>query len=434
LSENESVTIQGCLLPSSCSIIPDFMNRMSALTGRDTMETLKLLEAASPESRGILNKQDITLAKLYNGIKRNQKALELLRCEETMAPWALDCLLHLPGELGEVFRQVAIEYGWRLAGGYDLTVPAMIETPNFFLKTILQGVEEEVDFAEESEERVEKLSAEWRNALPEDKREEFDLILDMGRRFFRIRDERGLCTDLSGVGLCRRGIIEAGRRLRDAGVINQPDHLTTATKAEALSLLTGDLRSLSLDKTGPVDVPTSKVLESRFLYIKNADPNSVPRALGTPPPPPPPDMPLPPGIGRTMENMNTGLTKGIWDETPGSEEDVKDNPDKVVGVSAATGVVTAPVVLVLQDSDLQYVKKGDIIVTYSSSASFNMVLGLCSGIVTNYGGMLSHAAIVAREYGIPAIVGTQVATEKFKSGDVVTIDSSTSSVTRVVTK
>jgi rifampicin phosphotransferase len=253
---------------------------------------------------------------------------------------------------------------------------------------------------EDSEERVEKLAAEWRNGLQEDKRKDFDEILDVGRRFFRIRDERGLSTDLSGVGLCRRGILEAGRRLKDAGIINEADHLTVATKSEALSLLTGDLRSLSLDNMGPVDVPTSSVLESRFSYIKNADPNSVPRALGTPPPPPP-DTPLPPGIARTMGNMDTGLMKGIWDETPGSVEDVKDNPDKVVGVAASTGVVTGPVALVLQDSDLQCVKKGDIIVTYSSSASFNMVLGLCSGIVTNYGGMLSHAAIVAREYGIP---------------------------------
>ncbi|KAL3914264.1 MAG: hypothetical protein SGARI_000216 [Bacillariaceae sp.] len=425
-----TMAVVGGMFVGHFVIFADFMNRMSDLTGKSTMETLKLLESASPESRGILNKQDITLGKMYNLIKRNDKAVELLKCEEHMASWALDCLLHMPGELGEVFRQVSIEYGWRLAGGYDLVVPAMIETPNFFLKTILQGVEEDVDAAEASEERAEKLAAEWREELPEDKREEYDEILDMGRRFFRIRDERGLCTDLSGVGLCRRGIMEAGRRLKDASVINEAEHITVATKAEALSLLTGDLRNLSMDKMGPVDVPTSNVLESRFLYIKNADPNSVPRALGTPPPPPP-DAPLPPGIGRTMRNMDTGLLKGIWDETPGNDEDVTENPDKVVGLTASSGTVTAPVTLVLQDSDLQYVKKGDIIVTYSSSASFNMVLGLCNGIVTNYGGMLSHAAIVAREYGIPAIVGSQTATDKFKTGDIVTIDSATSSVTRV---
>jgi hypothetical protein len=264
------------------------------------------------------------------------------------------------------------------------SIQALIESPNFFLKTILQGVEQEGDSMEESEERVENLAAEWRDALPEDKKESFDEILDMGRRFFRMRDERGLATDLSGVGLCRRGILEAGQRLMEAGVINKAEHLTVATKVEALSLLTGDLRGLSLGQTGPVDVPTASVLEKRFLHIKNANPNLVPRALGVPPPPPP-DIPLPPGIGRTMMNMDTGLMKGIWDETPGSEADVKDDPDRVAGVAASMGTVTAPVTLVLQDSDLQYVKKGDIVVTYSSSASFNIVLGLCSGIVTNYG-------------------------------------------------
>eukprot|EP00539_Tryblionella_compressa_P017561 CAMPEP_0178847054 /NCGR_PEP_ID=MMETSP0746-20121128/18441_1 /TAXON_ID=913974 /ORGANISM="Nitzschia punctata, Strain CCMP561" /LENGTH=543 /DNA_ID=CAMNT_0020511641 /DNA_START=20 /DNA_END=1651 /DNA_ORIENTATION=+ len=411
-------------------VVGDYMNRMSDLTGKPATETLALLEAASPESRGILNKQDITLSKMYNLLKRNAKAVELLKCDEHMAPWALDCLLHMPGELGEVFRQVCIEYGWTLAGGYDLTVPALIETPHFYLKTILQGVEQEDDAVEESEERVEKLAAEWREALPKDKREAFDEILDMGRRFFRMRDERGLATDLTGVGLCRRGIMEAGRRLKDSGIINEAEHLTVATKDEALSLLTGNLGSLSNKKLGPIDVPTSKVLQNRFLHIKNANPNSVPRALGVPPPPPP-DTPLPPGIGRTMRNIDVALMKGIWDETSGSTEDVKDNADRVTGVAASAGVVTAPVALVLQDSDLQTVKKGDIIVTYSSSASFNIVLGLAAGIVTNYGGMLSHAGIVAREYGIPAIVGTQNATEKFKSGDVVTIDTSTYSVTRV---
>ena len=87
--------------------------------------------------------------------------------------------------------------------------------------------------------------------------------------------------------------------------------------------------------------------------------------------------------------------------------------------------------MVLDDADLQNVRKGDIIVTYSSSASFNIVLGLCSGICTDYGGILSHAAIISRELGIPAVVGTQDATKKFRSGDTVCIDSSTGTVTRV---
>jgi pyruvate,water dikinase len=64
------------------------------------------------------------------------------------------------------------------------------------------------------------------------------------------------------------------------------------------------------------------------------------------------------------------------------------------------GQTEGPVCLVTKDGDLQKVQKGDIVVTYSYSAAFKVVIGLCSGICTDYGGMLSHAAMVAREYGI----------------------------------
>ena len=101
-------------------VVGDFMNRMAELTGNPVMETLQLLEGSSPESRGMVNKQDPELGRMYDLLKQNKKALELLKCEEAMAPWALDCLLHMPGELGEILRKVSFEYGWRLAGGYDL--------------------------------------------------------------------------------------------------------------------------------------------------------------------------------------------------------------------------------------------------------------------------------------------------------------------------
>ena len=61
----------------------------------------------------------------------------------------------------------------------------------------------------------------------------------------------------------------------------------------------------------------------------------------------------------------------------------------------------------------------------------NLVVGLCAGIVTDYGGVLSHAAIVAREYGIPAVVSCQAATQKFKDGDMINVDTGTAIVSVV---
>lgn len=101
------------------------------------------------------------------------------------------------------------------------------------------------------------------------------------------------------------------------------------------------------------------------------------------------------------------------------------------GLAASMGNIEGFCRMVLNDGDLRKVKKGDIVCTYSCSASFNCVIGLCGGIVTDYGGMLSHAAIVAREYGIPCIVGSQQATAKFKDGDIIKIDSRTGVVSLV---
>lgn len=320
--------------------------------------------------------------------------------------------------------------------GYDLIAPCLIESPYFFLSTILQGVKEGPDAAAEGEARARKLADEWKSKLPQDKHDAFEEILDVGRRFFRLRDERGLCTDLSGVGLCRRGILEGGRRLAEQGIIYEPEHLCVATKSEAIALLRGDLNLLSSGGAGTsastLEIPTPRELERRYRYIKTADPSLIPRALGTPPPPPDFSV-LPPGMARTMGAFATGGLRGVWDERTDEEDedDIRSSPDAVKGVPASMGIMEGPVCLVLEDDDLQKVKKGDIVVTYSCSASFNIVLALCAGVCTDYGGMLSHAAIVSREYGIPAVVGTQNATAKFNNGDIVRIDSSSATV-RVV--
>lgn len=413
-------------------IVGDFMNRMAELSGKGEMETLVLLEGSSPESRGLLNREDPLLSEMYELLSKSEQAQQLLQSDESSARWALDCLLHFPGRLGDVMRQVENKYGWRLAGGYDLVTPALIETPHFFLRTLLQGVSHDPKALQTSRQKVQAIVDEWRSSIPAEKQGEFDEILALGRQFFRMRDERGLCTDLSGVGLCRRGVLEAGRRLVDQGIIFKAEHLCVATKYEAISLLRGDLGLLGNQQGqySSLELPTPRELERRFDYVQAADPNLIPKSLGVPPQPRDP-LEYPPNIRRTMEALNTSLIRGVYDEDRIDETILGD--DVVKGVAASMGVTEGRVRLILDDGDLQKVRKGDIAVTYSCSASFNIVISLCAGIITDFGGMLSHAAIVAREYGIPAIVGTQEATKKFKDGDIVRIDSSTGMAT-VVTR
>ena len=83
----------------------------------------------------------------------------------------------------------------------------------------------------------------------------------------------------------------------------------------------------------------------------------------------------------------------------------------------------------LDPGDFGKIQEGDVLVTRSTSTSFNVVIPLLGAIVTDRGGQLSHAAIVAREYGIPGVVGTKEATAKIPDGARVRVDGGAGEVT-----
>lgn len=92
------------------------------------------------------------------------------------------------------------------------------------------------------------------------------------------------------------------------------------------------------------------------------------------------------------------------------------------GLAASPGIGSGIVKIILDLKDLNKIEKGDILVTKMTNPDMVVTMQKCSGIVTDEGGVTSHAAIVSREMGIPAIVGTQEATKKLRDGQVVTVD------------
>ena len=89
------------------------------------------------------------------------------------------------------------------------------------------------------------------------------------------------------------------------------------------------------------------------------------------------------------------------------------------GLAASSGKVKGKVQVAFSPKE---VKEGVILVTIMTTPEWTNVFGKIKAIITDEGGMLSHAAIVAREYGIPAVVGVGNATQILKNGDCVEID------------
>lgn len=226
----------------------------------------------------------------------------------------------------------------------------------------------------------------------------------------RLRDERGAYSDGWGSGLARRALLEAGRRLHAQGKLAAPEH--------AVDLDARECRALLLGGGGPTaDEVAERVRWRTTQTIDDAPPFL--RAM----PAPPPAVDVLPRAGRRPGSALNAVFDQIFSlpDTP--------NSDVVLhGLPVNTGTYEGTARVMNDSEDLDRIQQGDVLISRSTSPYFNVVLPLLGAIVTDRGGQLSHAAIVAREYGIPGIVGTRDATAKVADGARVRVDGTTGEV------
>ncbi|HEV3120369.1 MAG TPA: PEP-utilizing enzyme, partial [Isosphaeraceae bacterium] len=94
----------------------------------------------------------------------------------------------------------------------------------------------------------------------------------------------------------------------------------------------------------------------------------------------------------------------------------------IQGVGASPGRIEGVARVILGTGQFNQMRPGDILVAKITTPAWTPLFALASGIVTDVGGLLSHSSIVAREYHIPAVLGTGVATERIQSGQNITVD------------
>ena len=202
----------------------------------------------------------------------------------------------------------------------------------------------------------------------------------------------------------RRAALAAGHRLADRGRIHDPEHIVDATLDEMVSLVT----------TG--DGPPADELAARARYRATHSSKDAPPFLGPPPPHPPDPSGLPPAAARLMRAAGVAMSSIFESSETEHEEHL------LRGLAASPGVYEGSARLVAGPAEFDRIVQGDVLVTQATSEAFNILLPLLGAIVTDSGGHLSHSAIVAREYGIPGVVGTRDATERIADGARVRVD------------
>jgi pyruvate,water dikinase len=387
----------GAMIPTG-----DFLAHAGAWTGLPSSELLGLLRGAAPVSAGA----SAELERLVAATANDPRAHELLASEGDPAEM-LEELRSLDGEAGAAVSAYLDLVGWRLLDGFDISGPCALELPDVLLRAIrIAALGREAEDA-----NVQELTAGVRAKVPEEHRGEFDELLGEARLMYRLRDERGVFSDIWASGLMRRAALAAGRRLAARGSVEMPEHMVDATVDEMCALLSG------------AQEPTAEELAARAEYRATHTAKEAPAFIGEAPTPPPDPSGLPPAAARVMQAM--GIVMG---EMLGSSEEEHEE-HLLRGLAASRGIYEGPARLIAGPAEFDRIMKGDVLVTESTSEAFNILLPLLGAIVTDSGGLLSHSAIVAREYGIPGVVGTREATDRIADGTRVRVDGESGEVT-----
>jgi pyruvate,water dikinase len=303
-------------------------------------------------------------------------------------------------EEGRAFRGAMDEfldiYGWR-GSDLDIAAPTWNEDPTTAYKLLREFAARD-DYDPEAEQRSLVAAREAREKLLFDELSGaseqvgmFKAVLTGAQQYLPIQEDHNFYIDQQGVAVERVPALEAGRRLQQSGRVAHPHDCFFLELDELLDALRGgkgDLHGLVAERRREQD-------ENRAI--------APPPAVGTPPPEDAEENPM--------------LTKFF-----GGPPEENTDPRIINGHGASVGTFTgtARVVMTLDEGDR--LRNGEVLICPATMPPWTPLFGIASAVVTDHGGVLSHTAIVAREYRIPAVVGTKVATSLIKDGQKVTVD------------
>jgi pyruvate,water dikinase len=211
--------------------------------------------------------------------------------------------------------------------------------------------------------------------------------------------EDGIADLGLGYPLLRRMLRELGRRLVQAGAIDQADDIFWLFQAEA------EQAAAALDQGEPVGRLAERIPQRKAVW--RAEKRLTPPTM------------LPPRTKLMGINIERMLPAHAGDQTG----------DAIKGTGTSPGRVTATARVLHGPEDFGQMRPGEVLVAAITTPAWTPLFAMAAAVVTDVGGPLSHGSIVAREYGIPAVLGTGAATMRIHSGQLVTVDGDAGVVT-----
>jgi rifampicin phosphotransferase len=377
------------------------------LLGWSTPQTMALLSGISKAS----SEPGRRLAELADLVSASPAARRALATGSDLSR-----LQEVAPNVSAAWQAYLDDYGHRPLGS-DPGEPTLTERPHLLVALVLQEISggQPADRVERSTRRArEEALAMARSAVdrrPTAEHARFENALAAAEHAYRVRDDSLLYADLLPGGLTRTAGLEMGRRLVERGAL--------AASEDAMFLGHEELRAALL--TGAPDDLRQAVGRRR-----------AERAwVGA--------HPGPPTYGRDvgslldLRGMPTALGRVLgaltWYQSELSAAPAEPSGDGTLrGQPGAPGRYSGAVRIIRSEADFGRLRPGDVLVCPTTSPAWSVVFPHAGALVTDFGGTLSHAAIIAREYGIPAVLSTHDGTRRLREGQVVTVDGTVGAV------
>jgi pyruvate,water dikinase len=239
--------------------------------------------------------------------------------------------------------------------------------------------------------------------------EVFRRALDRAQAAYPVREDNEFFTISLPLGVTRIAALELGRRLAQRGQTDTRDDVFFLELTEARQALeSGDSRHSLVGRR-----------KGELAWVK-AHPG--PGSYGTDPGPPPSFAALPAEARFVMEALLWGVDRAF--ETERSAQRQRGGKEPITGVAASPGSYTGPARIVMDESQFGKIQPGDVLVCPITSPVWSVLFPSLGALISDTGGILSHPAIIAREYQIPAVVAVGNATQILTDDQLVTVDGS----------
>lgn len=326
----------------------------------------------------------------------------------------LDRLQAASPELSEAFRAYLDRYGHRTTG-YDPGDPTLFERPallaGLLRDRIRVGDQDRRDGTQMSQDALGRARATLAHRSEHD-RDRFERAVEAARRVYGNREDNIFWLDNQPCAFLRYTAVEIGRRLADRGLLARATDAVFLEETELRGALAGrgneDLRAL-----------VARRKAERAWVAAHPGPASY----GTDPGPPPDLSPLPSALRR----VNTAALH--WAELLFATAGTGAGEAELRGVPGSPGRHTGPVRVVRDEAEFAKLRPGDVLVCPITTPAWSVLFVQAAAVVTDGGGVLAHTAVIAREYGLPAVLATGAATQQLRDGDLVTVDGTAGVVT-----